>query len=191
MAAANIWLTDRVDELKMSQRGPFVRLRDGSLLSIGGDPAFRSTDEGKSWQVYARLNQQTDVFAVAVGRDGGCSCLPANGCGNSTSLPLELSGSANPLDVNGPVTVAIIHPGDDGAARSIQRYARVHLPTGSLAYPDPIGPPKELPGRTDPLRLDVLVTVIARIEPFDPNNDRSASTVEYYGRPYRRTTYRK
>jgi hypothetical protein len=63
MAAANIWLTDRVDELKMSQRGPFVRLANGSLLSIGGDPAFRSADEGKAWQVHARMNQQTDRFA--------------------------------------------------------------------------------------------------------------------------------
>jgi len=69
MAAANIWLTDRVDELKMSQRGPFVRLADGSLLSIGSDPAFRSTDEGNSWQVHARLNRQTDRFAIGVGRD--------------------------------------------------------------------------------------------------------------------------
>jgi hypothetical protein len=48
MAAGKIWPTDRVDELKMSQPGPYVRLADGSLLSIAGDPTFRSADKGKS-----------------------------------------------------------------------------------------------------------------------------------------------
>jgi sialidase-1 len=48
-AQDDLWANPKSTPSPSSQGGPFVRLRDGSLLALDGNATFVSTDEGKTW----------------------------------------------------------------------------------------------------------------------------------------------
>lgn len=49
-----IWLHPKAEKLPTMQRGPFVKLEDGSVLGVAAGHIIRSTDGGKTWAEYAR-----------------------------------------------------------------------------------------------------------------------------------------
>ena len=48
-AARDLWLEPRCRELPSSEIGPFVNLKDGSLLAIGDNAVIVSEDNGRTW----------------------------------------------------------------------------------------------------------------------------------------------
>jgi len=66
---AKMWLESRVTEMPGLPFGPFVRLRDGGILTVGprGDSAAVSADEGKTWQ-YHPIFADAAKFTVRIER---------------------------------------------------------------------------------------------------------------------------
>ena len=66
---ARTWLEPRVTDMPGLPMGPFVRLRDGGILTVNprGDGVVISTDEGRTWQNHALFADATQ-FAVRVER---------------------------------------------------------------------------------------------------------------------------
>ncbi len=62
-----------VEQLNNPCSGPFVHAYDGSIVGLGGQNAFRSTDGGQTWETYPALSGENISFAdhsiVRVGRD--------------------------------------------------------------------------------------------------------------------------
>ena len=55
------WIDHRVVELPTPRVGPFVRLGNGTLLTVEENQVYSSQDEGKSWQEYAKLSEWKGV----------------------------------------------------------------------------------------------------------------------------------
>jgi sialidase-1 len=67
ITSGNIWLADKVEEIPGLKMGPFVRIKDGSILTIDGSNCFISSDEGKTWKEYP-IFSEPDKFSIRVER---------------------------------------------------------------------------------------------------------------------------
>ena len=63
-----IWIHPKAEKLPTQQRGPFVRLGDGSVMAIGHNEALTSSDDGKTWEARP-LIEDTEKFDD----QGGCA----------------------------------------------------------------------------------------------------------------------
>jgi sialidase-1 len=60
------WIHNKAEELVGMKMGPFVRLSDGSLLTIDNSKSCISKDEGKTWKEYPIVADQ-DKFEISPG----------------------------------------------------------------------------------------------------------------------------
>ena len=49
ITARGAWIPDKVEDMPGMKLGPFVRLGDGSILTVDGTSCYVSKDEGKTW----------------------------------------------------------------------------------------------------------------------------------------------
>lgn len=57
------WIPDGVEEIPRLKLGPFVRLADGSILTVDGTKSYVSEDEGKTWTEYP-IFDEPDKFTI-------------------------------------------------------------------------------------------------------------------------------
>lgn len=62
---ADLKLAPHVEKLPSDRMGPFVKLGDGSLLTIDGTSAFTSRDGGKTWAESAAIFPQDEPFLIS------------------------------------------------------------------------------------------------------------------------------
>jgi sialidase-1 len=67
IGAAGIWLADKVEEIPGLKMGPFVRNKDGNILTIDDTKSFISKDEGKTWTEYTIFNE-AEKYSIRVER---------------------------------------------------------------------------------------------------------------------------
>jgi len=61
------WIHDKVDEIPGLKTGPFVRLGDGSIMTIERNMSLISKDEGKTWDKYP-IFKDTAKFDIRIER---------------------------------------------------------------------------------------------------------------------------
>jgi sialidase-1 len=66
ITSTGYWIHNKAEELKGMKMGPFVRLDDGSLLTIDKSKSCISRDEGKTWKEYP-IVADTGRFDIAPG----------------------------------------------------------------------------------------------------------------------------
>jgi sialidase-1 len=52
ITSTGFWIADKAEEIAGLKMGPFVRLKDGSILTIDTIKSYISKDEGKTWKEY-------------------------------------------------------------------------------------------------------------------------------------------
>lgn len=60
ITSTGAWIPDGVEELKGMKLGPFVRLADGSVLTVEDTKSLVSKDEGKTWSAYPIFSEPTN-----------------------------------------------------------------------------------------------------------------------------------
>jgi len=53
LTSKGIWIADCVEDMPGLKMGPFVRLKDGKILTVDGVSSYVSADEGQNWEEYA------------------------------------------------------------------------------------------------------------------------------------------
>ncbi|MEX2233493.1 MAG: exo-alpha-sialidase [Cyclobacteriaceae bacterium] len=65
LTSDGLWISDDVQEITgLNKMGPFVRLSDGSILTIDTTTTFISKDEGKTWTEYP-VFKEPDKFSIS------------------------------------------------------------------------------------------------------------------------------
>ncbi|MGN6603634.1 MAG: sialidase family protein [Ginsengibacter sp.] len=64
--SGDYWLAPKVEKIKDLPHGPFVRLEDKSILTVEGNKAVVSKDEGKTWSLLAIVTD-TSKFDISPG----------------------------------------------------------------------------------------------------------------------------
>ncbi len=67
IGSAGIWLADKVEEIPGLKMGPFVRNKNGSIVTIDDTKSFISKDEGKTWTEY-QIFAEPEKFSIRVER---------------------------------------------------------------------------------------------------------------------------
>ncbi|HUZ61089.1 MAG TPA: sialidase family protein [Hanamia sp.] len=64
IVSSGYWVPDKVEEIKGLKTGPFIRLTDGSILTVDSNKSCISNDGAKTWSEY-RIFSDTNKFNMA------------------------------------------------------------------------------------------------------------------------------
>jgi sialidase-1 len=65
LTSNGLWISDHVEEIPgLNKMGPFVRLNDGSILTVDTTTTFISKDEGKTWTQYP-VFKEPEKFSIS------------------------------------------------------------------------------------------------------------------------------